>query len=214
MDPVAPKTRAFRNKHKAGKSSRMSGYVYLAILIFISAGLVGISAAFALPLTWAHLFTVVIALLYSNFIEYALHRWVLHKPLLRGPYRTHTAIHHRLFTDRDMEMEEEEDLLDIVTPFSSVLVIYLIAAWAAGLFGILTFPSLGWTFFGVCMLYYILFELTHLGSHAPNNHWCFRIPLLSRGMALHRDHHDPRIMRTVNFNIVAPIFDVIFRTLH
>lgn len=214
MDHVDPKTRAFRTKHRAKKTSRMSGYVYLAILMFISTVLVGFSTAFAFPLTWAHLFTIVIALLYSNFIEYALHRWILHKPVLRGPYRTHTAIHHRLFTDRDMDMEEEGDLLDIMTPFSNVLVIYMIAAWAAGLFGILTFSSLGWTFFGACILYYMLFELVHLGSHAPSDHWCFRIPLLGRGMSLHRDHHDPRVMRTVNFNIVAPIFDVIFHTMH
>jgi len=211
---VRTRTREYRELHRQLRSRDWKGKGYLTFLISLSALLAITSIAFSGPFSWGHLVVILVAILYSNFVEYSLHRWVLHYPFfLRGAYRIHTGVHHRFFTDKHMDYEEERDLFDILTPFSNTLIIYALAGIAALSFGMMSALNLGLLFFGVCLVYYILFELVHLGSHMSPKHWCHRIPLLSRGMRLHREHHDPKKMRLINFNIVVPVFDILFRTM-
>lgn len=52
-----------------------------------------------------------------------------------------------------------------------------------------------------------------LDPHLPADAAMLRLPFLRALRAHHRLHHDPRHMRTKNFNVVLPLFDWLFGTL-
>ena len=125
----------------------------------------------------------VLALLaYANFVEYAVHRWLLHGPL----WPQHT-VHH--FDDRDE--------------------VIFTRGWKGFLQGavLIAFNSLLWLFWGwlplvVFTVYYVvLFELAHWVIHHQTWAWWKRH---------HRVHHAD--VYDGNYNIWFPLWDVLLGT--
>jgi hypothetical protein len=165
------------------------------------------------PLEWL---TVPLAFLYANLAEYIGHRFPMHRPF-RGlglVYRRHAGQHHRFFTDQAMPLDELRDLRAVLFP--PLLVVFFF-----GLFGVpvwfllawLVSANVAWMFIATGIAYFLNYEVLHLAYHLPASHWLARRGLIQRLQWLHRRHHDPRVMATVNFNISYPVCDVLFGTL-
>lgn len=159
------------------------------------------------------LMIVALTLVTASLTEYVVHRFVMHRPVpgLRAIDRRHSLQHHRFFTDRDGFLEELRDLH--VTLFPPLLlalfalITFVLAAIVAVLFSIQT----AGVFFSTCIGYYIAYEAIHASAHLQRV-GSGRPRWLTKLNSAHQLHHDPRRMRSFNFNIVIPIGDWLFRT--
>jgi hypothetical protein len=212
MSTNADYRRAYRHAHVG---PGYSGRAHLAFVLLFSLGGIGLciwQLEAVQPLEWL---TVPLAFLYANLVEYAGHRWVMHRkvPGLGLVYKRHSGQHHRFFTDRHMALEGWQDCKVVLFP--AVLMVFFFGAFATPvglLLAWLTTANVAWLFVAVALGYYLNYELLHLAYHLPEHSRLLKLPLLRRLRRLHHRHHDPSLMAHRNFNITYPIGDWLFRT--
>ncbi len=150
----------------------------------------------------------------GSLVVWALHKHVLHRPVpgLRRVYVIHTLQHHRFYTYEHGEPDSTRDYYITLFPLAFGPCLAL-SAYLLGRFVVSAIsPNLGLLFTIMAVVYYGLYELVHLASHLPAHARVLRLPLLRHLREHHRLHHDPRLMRKHNFNIVLPLFDWLFGT--
>lgn len=64
------------------------------------------------------------------------------------------------------------------------------------------------------ILGYLLYEVFHACEHLPDEHPVARLPWIRQMHRLHALHHRRELMQGRNFNIVLPLMDYLFGTLH
>ena len=72
--------------------------------------------------------------------------------------------------------------------------------------------NVGYLLLMVGTLYMGVYEWMHLSFHTPKDHWVNGIPAISWMRCHHTIHHQKAIMTKVNFNIVFPLSDIIFKS--
>ncbi|UXI69414.1 sterol desaturase family protein [Tahibacter amnicola] len=154
--------------------------------------------------------------LLANLVEYLTHRHVMHKrvPVLGAMFERHTRRHHRYFTLADIEITGAHDMHAVLFPpvllgfFSAVALLLSLAV------GAVLGRAPGVLFFLVALSYYLAYEVLHLLAHWPLHGRMARSRVIRRLVSHHRAHHAPHVMQRGNFNIVVPLCDWLFRTLH
>lgn len=163
--------------------------------------------------TWL---AVPLGLLLGNLIEYVTHRYPMHRYIMGGiMYKRHAGKHHVMFRHDMMTMTDPRDAYYVMMPA-------LPAAMFMVVIGIIT-ALVTWanvTAFGIVMcitlcVYIFTEELLHLSFHTESTWkndgvW---YSLLRHLGSNHRQHHDPKQMRTSAFNVTFPLFDWLFGTL-
>ncbi len=203
---------AYRREHVG---PGYSGQIHLAFVLVFSLGGIGLciwQLDAVRPLEWL---TLPLAFLYANLVEYAGHRWVMHRkvPGLGLVYRRHSGQHHRFFTDRHMALEGWRDCKVVLFP--AVLMVFFFGAFATPvglLLAWLATANVAWLFVAVALGYYLNYELLHLAYHLPEDSRLLKLPFLRRLRRLHHRHHDTSLMAHKNFNITYPIGDWLFGT--
>lgn len=160
---------------------------------------------------WAY-FAIPLGLVIGNVVEYVMHRYPMHRRYRRAKrmFTQHTVQHHRFYTDKQMQAEERRDFFFVLFPvelgLANLLAIALVYAACRGTLGVAFGSLLSITLIG----YVLLLDLVHLICHLPER--CFEKGPLSLApfvylMRLHKRHHNPKVMRQVNFNITFPLVD-------
>jgi hypothetical protein len=212
MSSTAEYRAAYRQAHIG---PGYSGEAHLAFAVLFSIGgvvLAGTQLRAVQPLEWL---TVPLAFLYANLVEYAGHRWVMHRRV-RGLgliYERHAGQHHRFFTDRHMQLEGWQDCKVVLFP--AVLMVFYFGAFALPLGLLLAWlfsANVAWLFVMVALGYYLNYELLHLAYHLPERSIVLRLPFVVQLRRLHHRHHEPALMAKANFNITYPIGDWLFGT--
>jgi len=180
----------------------------IALLVLLPPGPIPLSA-------WIAAVCVVLA---ANFVEYALHRWPMHRrrKLTQAFFKQHTIAHHRYFTHDTMAMNEAREVTFVIP---SIPVLMASMAFVLAVLAGLTLTmgtTVGFFASGVLGLYGTLAQLLHLAFHLPDR-W-MKLPFLRsrvfQAMKLHHTiHHDLRLMTKWNFNVGIPICDALFGTL-
>jgi hypothetical protein len=154
------------------------------------------------------------AVIYGSFFEWLLHKYFMHRPLLKFDYafRAHALIHHQTFkADHTYHLINEKDKKTIpmawwngpvlialgITPF-------LLVSWIAGKWGLATGSLLA------CGSYYGAYEYMHWCMHLPKKRDIERSGIYFRLNGHHLLHH--RYMHK-NFNVVFPLADLCLGTL-
>jgi len=155
----------------------------------------------------------VLFFLYASLFEYALHRWVMHRPwrALPYPYQVHTLLHHRIFHGDEayrVRHPEDRDLI-LFQWWQAPLLLAVHAPLAWGLERASGLPVF-WAGMVALAVYYGLYEYLHFCMHAPAGRWIERTRWFQALDARHALHH--RRWRT-NFNVVLPLGDLAFGTL-
>jgi len=191
-----------------------SGWSHLAVLT--GASLIGIFLlAFQVQdVELWQLWMVPAAFMISNIVEYVVHRYPMHRvtPLGKDIYKKHAAIHHRYFTHDDMVMGDGRDMAEILTLPRHVFELLFVIVIPFIIFFALFSWNLGMIFGVTALSYYLVFEWVHLASHMPKDHWLPSLPVIRSLCEHHRIHHNTRLMREHNFNIVFPVIDWVLGT--
>jgi hypothetical protein len=150
----------------------------------------------------------------ASFIEWALHRFVMHRPLgpFHYPFRTHTLVHHRRFrADQTYHLKDEKDKETIPMAWwngpvliALSLLPFLALAWALAHWGLAVGALTA--FAG----YYGAYEYMHWCMHLPRQRCIERTGLFFRLNGHHLLHH--RYLHK-NFNVVLPLADLCLGTL-
>lgn len=167
---------------------------------------------------WRHLAVAALFLVLSNLVEWLAHKYLLHRRqrFLEPLYDQHVPRHHRFYVDGDMAVGTRREWRFVLMPARGVLAIAALAIPLALIVGALFGHDAGWVALMTVGSYATIYEVMHLCYHLPDTHpvrgiWPTRhlIRWLSRH---HARHHDPRLMRTWNFNVTVPLWDFILGT--
>jgi sterol desaturase/sphingolipid hydroxylase (fatty acid hydroxylase superfamily) len=152
------------------------------------------------------------ALVYGSFLEWALHRYVMHTPKIsKLAFKRHAVQHHAyrrapgtfyIPTDETFIYKLGEDSFMPVLWLLHIPLYYLIGRYVSLGAGI-----------GVavgCGLYLVAYELIHLYVHMPKNYRFQRTRLFRLLCEYHRVHHQKA---RKNYNVVLPLADLILGTL-
>jgi hypothetical protein len=154
----------------------------------------------------------VVIFLYANLFEYTFHRWLMHglRRYVSQPYETHVHLHHRIFRgDHRYHVLRADDRSFILFEWwQAPLILGPHAAVLWGMQATAGWPVL-WPGLAALGVYYLLYEYLHWCMHNPTSRRIERTSIFRYLDAHHRLHH---AHWRINFNVVLPLADLVFRT--
>jgi hypothetical protein len=168
----------------------------------------------ARPLDWALMPAFFFV---ANFMEWAVHRYPMHHPLVpRIMYRNHAMLHHIAFTDRNMPIGPARELGLVMMPWYTMIGLFVVASPVLLAAAALRGPGLAGVFLLAAVLYFVGYETLHALYHLPDptldRLGLGRRHVFRRMQAHHAHHHILRRMSAVNFNVTVPLMDWVFGT--
>jgi hypothetical protein len=155
-----------------------------------------------------------VAVAFASFFEWALHKYVMHRPVgaFDYPFRTHALVHHQMFkADHTYHLIHEKDKETIPMAWwnGPVLVTvgmipFVVTSIALGTWGVFVGSLIA------CAGYYGAYEYMHWCMHLPKRRNIERSGIYFRLNGHHLLHH--RYMHK-NFNVVLPLADLCLGTL-
>lgn len=159
-----------------------------------------------------------VMLVLGNISVYLIHKYPLHRriPLAaKFTYDIHAKMHHQFYTNKAIVYEEPRDFYILFFPPWTVLGFGLIfMPLAYFVLTLILAPNIVWLILFGSALYFLLYETLHYVSHLPETHLVLKLKPLRYMWLHHRVHHDPKLMRDWNFNVVWPLCDWFFKTTY
>jgi hypothetical protein len=159
---------------------------------------------------------VVPILLLGNWVEWAAHRYILHRPMrgLEMVYKRHCGVHHQFFTDHDLTYKGHKEWRALLFPPFAVVGFILVAIPPALVVAALWSANAGYIMVMTMAAYYLMYEGLHTLSHFKDERHPYLkyIPLLNTVRRMHVVHHNLGFMQTRNFNLTFPLCDALFGT--
>ena len=94
--------------------------VHVAIIYAMGAAAFYVYVEHIHNVSWLEWLTVPLTFLFTNVFEWAVHKYVMHRPVnikgLRAVYERHTLNHHQFFTDDEMRFRDHKDWRVTVFP--------------------------------------------------------------------------------------------------
>jgi hypothetical protein len=207
--------RLFRQRFVAETPSWYHGMLHLGFTLAVTGATMWYCWSHIADATWEWLFVIPVAL-FGNWVEWAAHRYVLHRPVkgLEMIYKRHCAVHHQFFTHHNMTYKGHKEWRALLLlPFAPVGFV-LMALPPALVLGLLTSANAGYIVVFTMAAYYLVYEGLHTLSHLDDQRFPYLkyIPLINTVRRMHIIHHAPGFMQTRNFNLTFPLCDAIFGT--
>lgn len=199
----------YREKFRKEKIQKWySGFVHMfGVLAILIGALIFLSLQLSSVLWW-ELLAIPASFLVCNLVEYIAHRYPMHNKMkfMGFIYKKHTVDHHLFYTSDHMKFDGWNDFKVVLFPWwSAVLFLGAIATPITVVFGALSTLNMGVLFGMTVICYYVMYETFHFMCHASDT--------FAKTLGRHHTiHHDTSLMRHVNFNVIFPIFDIVFGT--
>jgi hypothetical protein len=154
-------------------------------------------------------------LLLSNAVEWRSHKSVLHRRVwpVRVLYERHTPVHHKIYQYDSMAMRSAREFKLVLIPAAGVATVVAISAPIALAIAKIFTHNCGWLALATSGVYVVVYELTHLAYHMPEDSFVGRLGVVRVLREHHRRHHHPVLMQKWNFNVTVPLFDWVHGTL-
>jgi hypothetical protein len=206
----------FRLKYVAATPSWYRGEYHLAFMLLVTLG----TAVFcwsrierSTPVEWLLLVPV---FLFGNWVEWAGHRYLLHRPVkgLEMIYKRHCGVHHQFFTDHHLTYHGQREWRALLFPPFAPIAFLLVAIPPALIIAALWSANAGYIIMLGMAGYYLMYEGLHTLSHLDDaRHPYLRyIPLVNSVRRMHVVHHKLGFMQARNFNLTFPICDALLGT--
>ena len=103
---MAERQRKYRATYRERVAGWYNGWLHVLLIYTIGFTALYIYIANMRDVRSWELLTVPAVFLIANFFEWAVHRYVMHRPsnipVLRAVYSRHTLMHHQFFTEEEM----------------------------------------------------------------------------------------------------------------
>lgn len=165
--------------------------------------------------TWAWL-TIIPVAIAGNFVEWAMHKYVMHRLIdvfaLRAIYDRHTRQHHQYFTDTDYTIDTVKEHRIVFFPWR-VLIVLGVAGTIFGYIAAKIFnPNVGYILYMTMVGHYLIYETFHYCCHVKENWFVRNMPFINTIRRHHAAHHNLGIMMHKNMNLTFPFADWIMGT--
>jgi thiosulfate reductase cytochrome b subunit len=193
-----------------------SPLLHFAFPAIFGVGVVVASCLAVHGVTALQLLTIPLTFLMSNAVEWRAHKHALHKrhPIMPVLFERHTPMHHRLFVEGAMAINDWRELSMVLLPSFGVLAILSLQLPLVGLGFLFGLRNVALLFMATSMGYVLLYEWLHLAYHLPDESFIGRRALIRRLRQHHARHHNPKLMQRWNMNVTLPLFDWVFGTIH
>lgn len=207
---MTERQRLFREQYKADISPLYNGLLHIAVLYGAGIGAVWYSVGQLRDAGWEWLIALPVFVA-GNFVEWFMHRYVMHKRIdvfaLRAIYERHTRQHHQYFTDVEPTIDTTREFRIVFFPWR-VLITLGVAGLSLGYLASLLFsPNVGYVVFITMVGQYMVYETFHYCCHVHENWFVRRMPFINTIRRHHTAHHNMGIMMKYNMNLTFPIAD-------
>ena len=207
---MTERQRKFREQYVAGISPWYQGLLHVGVMYAAGFGAIAWSVSRMQGATWEWLLVVPVAI-GGNFVEWAMHKYVMHRLIdvfaLRAIYDRHTRQHHQYFTDNDATIHTVKEFRIVFFPWR-VLAVLAVAGGVLGvLAGTLLNPNAGYVVFVTMIGHYMVYETFHFCCHVPENSFVRNMPFVNTIRRHHTAHHNMGIMMNCNMNLTFPVAD-------
>ena len=112
----------FRQEYRLRILGWYDGYLHVVIIYAMGAAAFYVYVEHIHRVTTLEWLTVPLTFLFTNLFEWAVHKFIMHRPVdikgLRAIYERHTLNHHQFFSDEEMRFRDHKDWR--VTLFSAL----------------------------------------------------------------------------------------------
>ncbi|SDJ80085.1 Fatty acid hydroxylase superfamily protein [Bradyrhizobium sp. Rc2d] len=207
-------------RYRATYRERVSGWYngWLHVFVIYTIGFVSlyVYASNLSNVVWWEYLIVPLTFVGANFFEWAIHRYVMHRPspvkALRAIYNRHTLMHHQFFTEEEMRFADHHDWRVTFFPPYALVVFTLMSIPGALVAGLLLSPNIGWLFISTTTAVYLTYEFMHFCCHVDENWFVRNMPMVNTIRRHHAAHHNHSLMMEKNMNLTVPIMDWAFGT--
>lgn len=212
---MTEKQRRFREQYKGRISPFYNGFVHTSVMFVAGVAAIWYCTTQLKDPTWEWLIVLPVFLA-GNFVEWFMHKYVMHRRIdvfaLRAIYERHTREHHQYFTDNDITIDTVQEFRIVFFPWR-VLIVLGVAGTSLGWIAAQIFnPNAGYILFMTMVCHYLVYEVFHLCCHVHENWFVRNMPFINTIRRHHTAHHNQGIMMHKNMNLSFPIFDWIMGT--
>jgi hypothetical protein len=212
---MSERQRKFREKYKSEISPLYSGLLHIAVMY--AAGIISITYCVQrlTGATWEW-WLVLPTFIAGNFVEWAMHRFVMHRKIdvfaLRAIYDRHTRQHHQYFTDNDITIDTTREFRIVFFPWRVLITLGVGGTVLGYLASVIFNPNAGYVVFLTMIAQYLVYETFHYCCHVHDNWFVRNAPFINTIRRHHTAHHNQGIMMRYNMNLTFPIADWFLNT--
>ncbi len=207
--------RRFREHYLAQISPWYNGLLHIGVMYAAGITAIAWSVSRMQGATWEWLLVVPVAI-GGNFVEWAMHKYVMHRLVdvfaLRAIYDRHTRQHHQYFTDGDPTISTVKEFRIVFFPWRVLMVLAVMGGLLGWIASVLINPNAGYVVFVTMIGHYMVYETFHFCCHVPENAVVRNLPFVNTIRRHHAAHHNMGIMMHVNMNLTFPVADWAMRT--
>lgn len=212
---MTERQRRFRQQYIAEISPWYNGLLHIAVMYAAGIGSIWWCVSRMQNPTWEWLLVIPVAIA-GNFVEWAMHKYVMHRLVdvfaLRAIYDRHVRQHHQYFTDNDYTIDTVKEHRIVFFPWRVLMVLAVGGAVLGSLAAWLINANAGYVVFVTMIGHYMLYETFHYCCHVRDNWFVRNMPFVNTIRRHHAAHHNMGIMMKVNMNLTLPIADWAMKT--
>ena len=212
---MSERQRNYRANYVANISRWYNGLVHIGVMYGVGIAAVWFCLAHIESATWEW-WLVLPVFLAGNFVEWAMHRFVMHRKIdvyaIRAIYDRHTRQHHQYFTDNEPTIDSIREFRIVFFPWR-VLSTFAVAGTLLGLLAAWLFnANAGYIVTLTMIAQYLVYETFHYCCHVHENWFVRNVPFINTIRRHHIAHHNQGIMMRYNMNLTFPIADWFLNT--
>ena len=126
MTPMTERQRKYRENYRQRVAGWYNGWLHILLIYTIGFTALYVYIANLHDVRWWEFLAIPVVFMFANFFEWAVHRYVMHRPsnipMLRAIYSRHTMMHHQFFTEQEMRFADHHDWrVTFFPPFALVV---------------------------------------------------------------------------------------------
>jgi hypothetical protein len=212
---MTERQRQFRERYKGRISPFYNGIVHIGVMYAVGITAIVMCLQRIQGATWEWLVMLPVALA-GNFIEWGMHKYVMHRRIdvfaLRAIYERHTREHHQYFTDNDVTIDTVREFRIVFFPWRVLIVLGVVGGALGWTAAQLVNANAGYILYLTMVGHYVLYETFHFCCHVHENAFVRHMPFVNTIRRHHTAHHNQGIMMHKNMNLTFPVADWIMGT--
>ncbi|HCE10108.1 MAG TPA: fatty acid hydroxylase [Oxalobacteraceae bacterium] len=207
---MSERQRKFRENYKSNISPFYNGLLHISVMYGVGIAAIYYCVSRLNNPTWEWLLAIPVFLA-GNFIEWFMHRFVMHRRIdvyaLRAIYERHTREHHQYFTDNEPTIDTMREFRIVFFPWRVLITLGVFGTMFGFLASRVLNLNAGYILFTTMVVQYLIYESFHYCCHVHENWFVRNVPFINTIRRHHTAHHNQGIMMKYNMNLTLPITD-------
>lgn len=212
---MTERQKKFRASYVEGISPFYNGLFHISVMYLVG----GLAIYYCLTQlsnpTWEWL-TIIPVAIAGNFVEWSLHKYVMHRLVdvfaLRAIYDRHTRQHHQYFTDNDYTISSVKEHRIVFFPWRVLAVLGVVGSILGYVASNIINANAGYILYMTVVGHYLIYETFHYCCHVQENWFVRNMPFVNTIRRHHAAHHNLGIMMHKNMNLTFPLADWLMGT--